>query len=1125
MTESVRCILVRYLEELTFEELKKFKLFLEDSPPKEKFLRIPRSQMKKADNTDMAELMVHHYGEGEAWDVALMIWEKMGLRELWEQAKREAPQMEKLRWNSRFLKGKDKKSERRKLGFWKHVDKLMKKWSGQDHMDQWNEGCQTTYRNRIMEKFRVMRDRNSCPGEYENLHHRFTRLLLLQEYRHREQKEHELLAIGWEHAEIMENQGQLIEVASLFDPDKKREAHPQVVVLQGAAGIGKTTLARKVILDWAEGNLYQDKFDYVFYLHCREMNHLREKKIRFADLIANDWPFLEASMKRILSHPEKLLFVIDGLDELKFSCDEHSYDLCKDWNLQQPVPILLSSLLRKTMLLESSLLITTRLTALEKCDFLFENPRHVEILGFSEEDRWKYFCKFFGDEDQAQQAFSLIVNNETLFTMCFVPLMCWIICTCMKQQMRRKKDLKQASKTTTTLYMCYLSSLATPGARSCSVQHHRSLCRMAAEGIWEGKILFDGDDLRRHGLEASDVSAFLDMHIFQKDSDSENCYSFIHLSFQEFFAAMFYALGEEKETGGRAVPPIPGVKDLLAKCRDSATSFVALTVHFLFGFLNADNRKRLEEIYDCKISQEIKLELLQWIQAVTEQQHKDPSLRNDLLEMFSHLYETQDEEFVTTAMAHFQEISLNIYSKLHFLISVFCIKFCHNLGKIRLNIARFQMKSLQFKVFQLAVVDWQHLFSVLSKNQNLRTLDLSGTELANSAVNALCSELSQSSCKLQKLSLSKCQLTASCCQHLSSLLKNNKNLTYLDLSMNFLGDEGIKALCEVLRNQNCNIQELNLSRCRFSDACCKNLSSALMAHGNINILDLSENTLADVGMNLLCEALGSSDCNLQELKLSQCHFTDACCQDLSTCIKNQSLIHLDVSGNFLQDSGIRLLCEALRHPTCNLQKLLLSLCHITDSSCQDVSFALKNNRSLIHLDLGCNNLYNHGVKLLCEALENQNCNLQTLELWNCQLSAACCHEFSSVLKKNQSLTHLNLGANPLRNNGVKVLCEALGNQNCKLQKLKLCKCLLSAVGCRYLSTALKSNQNLTHLKLTGNGLGDDGVKLLFEALKNSDCKLQKLTLDKWKLSADTQRIQDELRQRKPHLIIENSSLC
>ncbi|XP_074073496.1 NACHT, LRR and PYD domains-containing protein 3-like isoform X2 [Macrotis lagotis] len=1110
MAGTARNLLLRHLEYLTKEELEKFKLvYLVD--------HIPRGRLEGAGHLQVADVLVSSLGEQEAWELALSIWEKMGLKELCQRARKD-----NLGWN-RILRGKNRKSEGKHFGFWGYIDKLSKMWSGQDHMDQWNEGNRRKYKKQIIEKFQIMRDRNACPGEYVNFHHRFTQLLLLQECRHREQKEHELLAHGREHAEIMENQGQLIEVEALFDPDEKRKTHPQIVVLRGAAGIGKTTLARKVMLDWAEGNLYQDKFHYVFYINCREMNHLKEKNTRFVDLITNTWPSLEGVMTEILSQPENLLFVIDGLDELKFPCDEHSFDLCKDWNRQQPVPILLSSLLRKTMLPESSLLITTRFTALRKCDFLFENPRHVEILGFSEEDRWKYFCKFFGDEDQAEQVFTLVVNNETLYTMCFVPLMCWIICTCLKQQMRKKKDLKQASKTTTNLYMCYLSSLVTPSGRSCLVQHHRGLCYMAAEGIWEGKILFDEDDLRRHGLQPSDVSAFLDMHIFQRDSDSENCYSFIHLSFQEFFAAMFYALGKEKEINVSTTPPIPGVKDLLVNCRDSATSFVALTVYFLFGFLNTGNGKRLEEMFNCKISQEIKLDLLKWIQAGIKQEHKDSSLRNYLPEIFSHLYETQNEEFVTNAVAPFPEFRLIIYSKLHFLVSIFCIKFCHNLERLQLNIA-FQPKSHQFAVSQLSEVDWKHLFSVLAKNQNLRELDLSGTELDNSAMKAFCSELSQSTFKLQKLSLSKCQLTASCCQLLSSLLKNNINLTSLDLSMNFLGDEGMKVLCEVLRNKNCNIQELRLSRCHFSNSCCENFSSALKTHGKMKYLDLSENNLEDVGMNQICETLGNPDYNLQKLKLSQCHLTAACCQTLSTCIKNQSLTHLDVSGNILHDYGMQLLCEALRHPSCNLHKLFLSLCNLTDVCCQDLSSALKNNRSLIHLDLGCNNLSNNGVKLLCEALENQDCNLQSLELWNCHLSADCCHALSSVLKKNQNLTHLNLGANSLQNSGVKVLCEALRNQNCKLQELKLSKCLITAAGCRDLSSALKSSQSLIHLNLTGNGLGDEGVKLLFETLKNQDNKLQKLTLDKWKLSADTQKIQDELRQSKPHLIIENSSL-
>ncbi|XP_044524822.1 LOW QUALITY PROTEIN: NACHT, LRR and PYD domains-containing protein 3-like, partial [Gracilinanus agilis] len=284
--------------------------------------------------------------------------------------------------------------------------------------------------------------------------------------------------------------------------------------------IGKTTLTRKVMLEWAEGNLFQYRFDYVFHVNCRNINQFGKKEISLADLIANDWPGPQTPLTEIMSQPEKLLFITEGLDELKFSSMSPDYDLCKDWKRRSPAPILMSSLLRKAMLPEAYLLITTRLSALEKLNSLLETPYHVEILGFSEEERKEYFCRFFRDEDLGQKAFSLIDDNEILFTMCFVPLMSWIVCTCLKQQMERGHDLSQVCQTTTALYMCSLSNLFTPSERIHSNQNLKSLCSLAAEGIWERKILFDEEDLRRHGLETAKVSAFLDMYIFQKDSDS-----------------------------------------------------------------------------------------------------------------------------------------------------------------------------------------------------------------------------------------------------------------------------------------------------------------------------------------------------------------------------------------------------------------------------------------------------------------------------------------------------------------------------------------------------------------------------------------------------------------------------
>ncbi|CAM5149454.1 unnamed protein product, partial [Natator depressus] len=925
------------LDNLLQEDVKRFKDKLSHSDFEGKGT-IPRGRLENVDTTDTKNLLMEFYGGEAAVDVTIDVFTQINLRD-------SAAKLRKEREKD-FSKEKEKTAKveegrgnnrRGDLGPRAEIHPTKEQ---EDYRSLKGSDYQKKYREHIQEEYQLIEDRNACPGENVRLDNRYTKLLIVKEHRRREEKEHEIITRGRRHAELMAQQTSRTKIRRLFDPDRSRQS-PRTVVLQGAAGIGKTMTARKIMWDWAAGKLYQKKFDYVFYINCRKINPVTTQQ-SVADLVLNNFPDGEGPIKEIFEKPEKLLFIIDGFDELNSLLDIDEVDLCTDPFEKKPVKTVLCSLLRKKVLQKSFLLITTRPTALEKLQQNLRIPRYAEIMGFSGEERKEYFHKFFCDEKKATQAFNFVKENEMLFTMCFVPIVCWIICTVMKQQMERGEDLAQASKTTTSVYCLFLKSLLSHRfTDSIHLQASKiilwNLCSLAADGILERKILFEEDDLKRHNLSLSNIhSLFLNKSIFQKGIECESVYSFIHLSFQEFFAAMFYVLKEDEETRKKSLSSKKNVNNFLKIYGPPKNNYLMLTVRFLFGLLNKERLNDIEENLNFKTSCEIKLDLLKWFEVeaknISSLPYKTYEELHDQLELFHCLYEIQEEEFAKSAMENFQEIRLE-HIRLTTMDEIalsFCVKNCCSKQSLYLCNCTLGIGE-QEEGWRAKLRKWLCPLNPLME------------DLRSSTAYSLCQGLKDPNCKLKTISLSSCKLSSVFPEDLSpKILFTNQSLEKLDLSSNKLEDLGLKYLCEGLKHPNCKLQKLLLWQCHLTAACCGDLSAALSTNQSLTELELSGNKLGDSGIKLLCEGLKHPSCKLQKLVVWDCHLTDACCEDLSSLLStNQSLRELNLSGNKLSYSGVKLLCEGLKHPNCKLEKLDLSESHIDEKTSKELQVLQK----------------------------------------------------------------------------------------------------------------------------------------------------------------------------------------
>ncbi|KAG5277776.1 hypothetical protein AALO_G00091260 [Alosa alosa] len=314
------------------------------------------------------------------------------------------------------------------------------------------------------------------------------------------------------------------------------------------AGIGKTVSVQKFILDWAEGTANQD-VHFIFPLPFRELNLMKEKKLSLVDLIQHFFPEIK-DPRFLTSSDPRVMFIFDGLDECRHSLDFHFKPECNDVTKPASVDVLLTNLIKGNLLPSALLWITTRPAAANQIPLQCVDQM-TEIKGFNDPHKEMYFRKRISDENLASRTIKHLMSSRSLYIMCHIPVFCWISATVVERTSEESESV-EIPRTFTQMYARFLI-IQTSITKDKYLERKETdeevifkLGKLAFQQLEKDNLIFYEEDLRECGIDVTEASVYSGVctQIFREESGlyQGKVFSFVHLSIQEFLAALYVFL-------------------------------------------------------------------------------------------------------------------------------------------------------------------------------------------------------------------------------------------------------------------------------------------------------------------------------------------------------------------------------------------------------------------------------------------------------------------------------------------------------------------------------------------------------------------------------------------------------
>ena len=334
----------------------------------------------------------------------------------------------------------------------------------------------------------------------------------------------------------------LTDITQIFD--QVSGTIPNSILIEGHAGIGKTTLVKQICVEWSEGKLLtSDKL--VLLLLLRDPN---VQKITNEHGLIEHFTKSTSKVEQLYSYLEDkhgvgVTLIIDGFDEL-------STELRRDSFFRE--------LIEKRSLPETKIVVTSRPSA-SACLHNVVDKR-IEILGFEQSSKNQYVTEVLQDShsklEKLQRHFQQYPNIDAI---CYIPLIMSIIvflCMCQPDELPPTATKMYASFILHTI--CHYLKKAEKISEGKMMERIPPAIHMALQnlekttfdGLVKDKIVFTVEELpvlckgdpTCYGLLQS-----TECYSAEEIGTPTQSFNFLHLGIQEYFAAKYVTTLPEDE--------------------------------------------------------------------------------------------------------------------------------------------------------------------------------------------------------------------------------------------------------------------------------------------------------------------------------------------------------------------------------------------------------------------------------------------------------------------------------------------------------------------------------------------------------------------------------------------------